>query len=315
MKTRILPTAKIISVAIVVALLMLTVAQARKTPAPQTSAERRGLRFSHGQHTEAGAECAKCHNAKASQDGWDDLLPGHKQCSECHDVQAADQCKTCHLSDKPEAGPRITRFSPRFGHVRHLEKGGLACDACHTKLDEPLDGARAGHLPHMPECMECHNQKLVKNDCAVCHLPADQLRPRDHTLNWIYKHGVTAAGERDEACNICHGTQQTRVMQCETCHQGDAISSPHPRDYVTRHGADAHLSDVQCSSCHEQRDFCVSCHRANNLVPPNHFPASRWANRQDGGDHTSQASFDLEGCMACHDVSGQDPVCAQCHGK
>jgi hypothetical protein len=306
---------KSLLVAAVIAALTFGAAQAKKTPLPPTFAERQGLVFSHGKHVdEQSMTCDKCHNAAASKDGWDDLLPSHKQCAECHDVQAADQCKTCHRNETPKLGERITRYSPKFSHVRHLEQGKLACTTCHANLDAPLTAEKSAHVPGMTECMSCHTQQLVKNDCAICHLPSDKLRPRDHNLNWINRHGGEAQGERDSRCAVCHNTNQTVADACERCHQGDAMTSPHPRNYIARHGQEAHLSDVKCSTCHEQRDFCNSCHSQNHLLPPDHMKPN-WAVRNQGGEHATQAGFDLESCMSCHDVPGQDPVCVQCHGK
>jgi hypothetical protein len=310
-----LPILKSLLALTIIAALSLGVALAKKTPVPASSAERHGLKFSHSQHVdEQAVACDKCHNAKASKDGWDDLLPTHKECAECHDVKEATGCKTCHLNANPTPGPRVTRYSPKFSHVRHLEQGKLECVSCHAKLDEPLANGKFGHLPGMNDCMACHSQKLVKNECATCHLPSDQLAPRDHKLNWIYRHGVEAKADRDTRCMTCHNVNQNVADQCERCHQGDAITSPHPRNYIARHGQEAHQSDLQCSACHEQREFCNSCHRQNNMVPPDHMKPN-WAVRGTGGEHTSQAGFDLESCMSCHDVPGQDPVCVQCHGK
>lgn len=272
----------------------------------QTSAQRRELNFSHAQHAEAGFECAKCHAAAASKTGSDDLLPGHSVCSECHDVTKTDECKTCHQASSPKLGARITSASPIFSHERHLSKAKLQCAACHGDLDAVLLSEQTAHLPRMADCMSCHRREHAKQECRTCHLPTDELQPADHKLDWVHAHG--AAANSDESCNLCHASDH-----CLRCHNGDPVFNPHPRNYVSRHGQDAHLSDLSCSVCHDERDFCNSCHRRMNVLPAGHFQPG-WAT-SEGGDHAAQAQFDLESCMACHDVPDRQPVCARCHGK
>lgn len=274
----------------------------------QTSAQRRELNFSHQQHaSDAGMECAQCHAAAKSASGTDDLLPGHSVCTECHDVNAADGCKLCHQNAAPKLSKRMTASSPIFSHQLHIEKGKLQCAVCHADLDGVLLPEQAGHLPKMSDCMTCHTREHVKNDCKVCHLPSDDLVPANHKLEWTSRHGIEA--NTDESCNACHTTDA-----CLKCHNGDPLFNPHPRNYMARHGQDAHLSDISCSVCHEERDFCNDCHRQMNILPAGHFRPG-WIGGPEGGDHAERAQFDLESCMACHDAPGQNPVCARCHGK
>ncbi|HEY3295560.1 MAG TPA: cytochrome c3 family protein [bacterium] len=311
MKTRVLPITRILSLG-AVCLLLAVAAFAKMKMEP--SATRRELKFSHGFHQEQGITCDQCHvNAKTSATGKDDLLPGHAQCSQCHDVQKTTECSTCHLSQAPKPSARIVDYSPKFSHQRHIEQGKLECTLCHTNLDSALTPHQMGHGPNMGECMTCHDQQLVKNDCSTCHLPTDKLKPEDHNLNWVYRHGMAASSMTDVRCMMCHNTNQNAAMDCNRCHNGDQITNPHPRDYVTRHGADAHLSDVQCNVCHEV-SYCNDCHAQRQLVPPSHFKPN-WANRTTGGDHKDRAEFDLESCMSCHDRPNAEPVCVQCHGK
>jgi hypothetical protein len=302
------PYKKLLTAAVALAALLLALASSAKPEATQTAAERRGLNFPHQLHETQGLGCDACHtNAAASATGADDLLPGHPQCQDCHDVTDAKNCAMCHRGE-PGAGPRVSAYSPKFSHQRHLDKGKLGCTVCHANLDQPLVAGSPGHLPVMVECMACHNTKSVKNDCATCHLPKDDLVPADHKLNWVYNHGAGATADQD-ACHVCHSTDD-----CQRCHNGDAIFSPHPRNYVSRHGQDARLSDLSCTTCHDRQDDCNACHAQNNVVPVDHFQPG-WVNRTDGGKHGEQASFDLESCIACHDDPNQQPVCARCHHK
>jgi hypothetical protein len=275
------------------------------TVSKMTIAESRGLHFQHGLHTDM--DCADCHTeAPRSMSGIDDLFPTHAQCGDCHDVDSDDGCATCHIGD-PDAGPRINSYSKKFDHSAHVD-AGVDCATCHTNLDEPVGDAMLGHFPEMAECINCHTEKLVTTDCQLCHLPDEDLLPKDHKLEWLTLHGIDAA-ESQNSCTMCHDIGN----DCQACHNGDAVSSPHPRNFLSRHGHDAHLSTMRCGVCHEQRDFCNECHAAYNLLPSGHY-RSGWVTA-GGGAHADEAKFDLESCMACHDSPGTTPVCATCHGE
>jgi len=311
MKTRALPITKML-IAAAVALLLVATAFARMKM--ETSAARRGLNFSHSFHAQQGITCDQCHvNAAKSTTGKDDLLPGHTQCSQCHDVQKASDCGTCHTSSSPKLSARIEDYSPKFSHERHITAGKIECTVCHANLDSTITPHDVGHIPGMEQCMACHDTRLVKNDCRTCHLPKDKLTPADHDLNWLSRHGISASSMSDTRCLMCHNTNQTQAMDCNRCHNGDQITSPHPRDYISRHGADAHLSDTECSVCHET-SYCNECHAQRSIIPPHHFDAN-WAVPGTGGEHKDEAEFDLESCMSCHDTPNQEPVCVRCHGK
>jgi len=131
------------------------------------SAEARHLNFSHGKHvTENGAACADCHHAATgSKSGEDDLLPSHAECAKCHAVDDKNECASCHVDANPVNSPRVTGYSAKFSHEMHTGKGELDCAACHKDLDGALPSTAAGHFPAMSECMKCHNEKLVANEC------------------------------------------------------------------------------------------------------------------------------------------------------
>ena len=60
------------------------------------------IKFSHAKHSDL-VECADCHtNVTESITLYDNLLPDHESCSDCHDVEDFDECNTCHYEDKFE---------------------------------------------------------------------------------------------------------------------------------------------------------------------------------------------------------------------
>ena len=260
-------------------------------------------------------ECAACHvGMEQSASGLTNLLPGHPQCAECHDVQATTNCTMCHTSADPKPVAPITEYSIRFSHCDHLVRGKLECATCHQNLDQPLEVDRVGHFPNMAECMTCHDQRQVKNECLTCHTSEERLIPKDHVVTWLQQHGAVASFEEESRCLTCHGQPKSPAKDCQSCHNGDQIFFPHPRNYIARHGQDAHLSDLRCMTCHETQSDCNSCHRQMNVLPADHFRPG-WVSGNEGGEHGTQAQFDLESCMSCHDSPKQEPVCARCHGK
>jgi hypothetical protein len=303
------PRLLLVLLAVIATALLFETMLSAKEHKRETSAARRQLIFPHDFHAKDQAiACDVCHkNARIGVTGRDDLLPGHSVCADCHDVQAATDCGKCHLQAKPQLSPRIEEYSSKFNHALHTGPAKLECTVCHMNLDSTLAPEQVGHLPRMADCMTCHQTRGVKTECSVCHVPSDQLKPRDHQLSWLTMHGAPAS-ENDKQCTLCHKTDY-----CQKCHNGDPTSSPHPRDYMARHGQDAHLADLECSVCHDTRSFCVECHRRLNVLPSSHFKPG-WVTT-DGGDHTTEAGFDLENCMACHDTPNQTPVCARCHGN
>ncbi len=139
---RSLPLKKLLIAAVALAALLLVVATSAKPEAAKTAAELRNLNFPHQLHETQGLGCDACHTkAAASTTGADDLLPGHPQCQDCHEVTDAKNCGMCHRGE-PGAGPRVSAYSPKFSHQRHIEAGKLGCTVCHANLDQPLAEAR-----------------------------------------------------------------------------------------------------------------------------------------------------------------------------
>ncbi|MCB1061199.1 MAG: cytochrome c3 family protein [Calditrichaeota bacterium] len=267
--------------------------------------------FSHGLHVdENGMACTDCHSAAASSTtGKDNLLPKWAVCSECHTADdiankgvQLGEAKDGFVFDSEGA------YLQKFPHQKHVKDANLECAVCHGNLDEPVMDGKLGHFPRMPQCIECHTERNVAMECNTCHMPDDKLTPEDHDLLWTQRHGISSTMS-DAQCMMCHrsGTE----LDCQACHQGDVTSKPHPENYIFSHGQDAHLSDMRCATCHEQRSFCLDCHRDMNVLPADHFRAGFLT--MDGGTHGEFAQFDLESCMSCHDTPNAEPTCARCH--
>jgi hypothetical protein len=92
--------------------------------------------------------------------------------------------------------------------------------------------------------------------------------------------------------------------------------------YRYSHGIDAKGKTNECQSCHQIETFCASCHQSENrdfalsgILPSSHLSSNfkTIGVGTGGGDHADLARRDIENCVSCHDVQGNDPTCIVCH--
>ncbi len=191
--------------------------------------------FSHKAHLVLkGLECASCHSAAPkSSTAKDNLLPATAICESCHDGGSAPYVD---WKGKP-AAPRTFEFNHEF----HLAMGNVApliaaaiddgkylgyprgerahldtdtnCIACHRGLHESDQVDSSLHLPAMSDCLVCHDQIDNPFTCEKCHGDVD-LRPADHTREFVDQHSTRKLGFDKVTCQPCHG----REFRCMGCH-------------------------------------------------------------------------------------------------
>jgi hypothetical protein len=196
------------------------------------------LNFSHQLHFEqASVTCNDCHSAaKDSQAATDRLLPSSEKCAVCHQGGAATPIDAAGL-DELTTEPR----SYRFNHQFHLQLGNVApliaaaidsgkylgdsgdarkfldtsdaCQTCHRGVQE-TGLATAAHLPRMSDCLVCHSKVDNPFSCEKCHLEGINLRPADHTREFIDLHPTGKLNYDKQTCLPCHG----RNFACMGCH-------------------------------------------------------------------------------------------------
>jgi len=254
------------------------------------------IHFDHPLHVEeSGLSCGDCHMGMESLAPGGLAMPDHDVCSMCHDTD--DECGICHVNeDEPTPYRPVEGLYEGFGHEAHSK---LDCALCHgVTTGEPS-------IPVMTDCQSCHLDQSGPLECGECHEGKDPV-PLDHELtSWHIDHGIEASMRGDE-CAMCH-TQNT----CDECHQGENLyGMPHPPTWKFNHGIEAAWSG-ECLSCHETRSECTECHRTMLPVPHPFGPA--YANTSTGGAHVEDAQSFIESCLACHDVTGEEPTCARCH--
>jgi len=193
------------------------------------AAAQTGQPFPHRIHLALKLECAGCHPAALTSTRLEDnLLPERKVCFQCH--------KTAVIHPPP-----VTRLA-RFDHQRHLKLGNIApviaaaidhktyltpptaglradlnskdpCVACHRSL-EISDKPERSDLPQMADCLVCHSQIDPPDSCQFCHLRDTELKPANHTSDFLDSHTTGKAGLDRTTCAVCHG----RHFRCLGCH-------------------------------------------------------------------------------------------------
>ena len=279
-------------------------------------------------HTKHPQPCSTCHAAPSSQTAHDDLGPDMAVCATCHATQdpKLNACSACHPGAKDVVEPVMTReewqavrpapFVPprqvaelRFSHQKH-DAAGVACSTCH--------GTGSPVLPKMQMCTDCHTKTNAPLDCQACHTtnvsaPLPTLKPANHSVDWIKRHGVISAADPDN-CMACH-TQP----DCVSCHTS-TVATPyqiHPPNFVTIHAVDARADEQNCTTCHSVQNFCTACHvRANVTARTDARPPSTVAFHPPGfvdpatpNNHGVMARRNINDCASCH----AERDCISCH--
>ncbi len=135
------------------------------------------IAFNHKVHIEtAGMNCKDCHLnvetiARAS-------IPTLEVCQTCHSDEPiskspAEKEVLRYFAEKKEI-PWVQIYSvPEqvyFSHRRHVKIGGLECSSCHGNIAGMITPVSSEAVSvTMENCMNCHKQHKVTNDCLACH--------------------------------------------------------------------------------------------------------------------------------------------------
>jgi hypothetical protein len=295
------------------------------------------IKFSHLVHKDA-TDCASCHSGvKNSQSLSDRLLPTKEDCKTCHDVEDPDNCSLCHFDNINEQ-LKQKKSSLLFNHKFHLEKKS-ECESCHQGITEVAYSFQSKQKnPPMAECYSCHGEtKTASNNCESCHQSTVNLKPSNHkSVDFISNHKFMA-DESNADCIMCHDNNS-----CDDCHistigitesnqlkdfytpftpsnftdsKTQKITRVHDINFRFTHGLELRSKEKECLSCHQNETFCVECHNAERVIPLTHTQPGfvTIGKGSGGGQHALLARRDLERCISCHDLAGQDPSCIRCH--
>ena len=194
--------------------------------------------FPHQPHLAMGLDCGTCHSEAAdSSEAGDNLLPESALCEVCHNGQTAPAIDVAPLAARTTEARTF-----RFNHAFHLGLGEIApliadaidtgnyfgkpgdarrfldnassCSACHRGLEESTEVLVGAHMPQMADCIVCHTKVDNPFSCPECHIEGANLRPPDHTREFIDTHSTGKAGLDKISCQPCHG----RDFGCMGCH-------------------------------------------------------------------------------------------------
>lgn len=250
------------------------------------------LRFDHGQHLKAGADCLSCHDrARKSARTSDWNLPAHPECEACHDIKAAEagrktdpdsRCATCHpgFDHTARAAPprvQVPAANLIFNHQAHVSRK-ISCETCHQDMSQ-VGLATVQQLPKMAACLGCHDGATASAACTTCHqrepsgrlqttFASGALRPMagnpygiDHGPRFEFNHAALASAAR-ATCTACHAERE-----CQKCHDGlRKPLSVHPNDWISLHPLQARSNLIGCESCHRMQSFCAACHARSGVA-------------------------------------------------
>lgn len=239
-------------------------------------------------------------------------------CATCH---ARDFCLNCHVN-APET-PAIQALALDSRSLLHPAR--LRAPGSHAAVDFlRTHGATVGR--NAENCVACH----TRESCSTCHaarLPrgagslaaagpgrsagalTERKPPASHTPLFAEQHG-TEASAAPATCASCHVR-----ADCLDCHRpsGASAGGHHPAGFLASHPVQAYRRETSCADCHNQGQFCASCHAQSGLV-------SRGGGLWQGGryhdakqffllGHGQAARQNLESCVSCH----VEKDCLSCH--
>lgn len=134
------------------------------------------IQYNHKKHVqELGMECTECHRYAKSMVRA--TIPNIEVCQDCHSepmTESAEEQKLVKYIIDNEKIPwkKIYRVKPHvyFSHRRHTVLAELDCSVCHgdvSEMERPF--TRQPVRVSMNNCMKCHENNNVDNDCTRCH--------------------------------------------------------------------------------------------------------------------------------------------------
>jgi len=135
------------------------------------------IAFNHKAHLDdAGLHCTDCHLHAA--DLASAGIPSLEVCQNCHSTEpiskSPEELKVLKYVAERKEVPwvRIYKVPDHvyFSHRRHVTAARLECSACHGNVNELTEPPSTSFLPvTMENCVNCHKERKVSNDCLACH--------------------------------------------------------------------------------------------------------------------------------------------------
>ena len=133
--------------------------------------------YSHKTHVgTAGIACVDCHQSVES--GIRATIPPLETCKGCHSdtplTESPEEKKLLnYLANGGEIPWNKVYQVPDhvyFSHRRHVSRSKVSCQECHGDIASFVNAVSFQFLPvTMENCMKCHKERNVTNDCLSCH--------------------------------------------------------------------------------------------------------------------------------------------------
>jgi hypothetical protein len=134
------------------------------------------IQYNHKLHVEeAGLTCLDCHKNATTLTRAS--IPNISICGDCHDDTESENMEERKVAEYvsldahiPWVQIHIVPDHVYFSHRRHVKLAQIDCMDCHgdvSQMERPFSIAFVNM--EMEWCIECHEQRNVKNDCYTCH--------------------------------------------------------------------------------------------------------------------------------------------------
>ena len=132
------------------------------------------IAFNHKIHAENDLECLDCH--PYFQEYASSGKPSIETCSSCHEEPLGESKKEKKIVEYVNSGKEVewqrlyqVPEDVFFSHRRHVVLGNIECKICHGDIGESSKPPSKPIRITMKNCMQCHEEKDVTNDCISCH--------------------------------------------------------------------------------------------------------------------------------------------------
>ena len=219
--------------------------------------------------------------------------PAPKYTLEISEPTTMSKCGRCHDNLDAWKNPGLI-----FNHPAHLKRG-FACKACHLTFAHQADGSVV--KPTMDICYDCHSLRhaekglVAGEECSLCHPKGFNLKPVNHTAEFVDRTHTEWAIKDVKYCLMCH-----KRTFCQDCHVEQGImpvSHKQKQMWQGEHGKQEEGTEG-CNVCHAQK-YCDDCHKTS--LPHN----ESWVEA-----HGKASDEAMANCIMCHK---KDEYCSDCH--
>jgi hypothetical protein len=129
------------------------------------------IAFSHKQH--AGTLNLKCETCHVNPPPGEMMtFPAEAKCMACHTVVKKESEEIQRLAKYVAEKKRVEWVRvyqvPTFVYWSHKSHAEVGCESCHGDV-KGLEVMAQVKEVSMGNCMDCHRQMKVPNDCTFCH--------------------------------------------------------------------------------------------------------------------------------------------------